>query len=672
MPWSISNLSSTGTMSNSDSKSYDSTFSRRHRHKASYSTHYTSPLHSAPPSPVLHPAAKVVNKVDPQYAALLGIESDALYNTVNVQTNSNPFNYPSSLEALLPSKNDNITPCQNQRMSMSNKPSITSHSLDLDILDKSFAGSSSADASSPHGSFDSTDKDSEDEDIDLEKAADDALSQWFGISLRRLVRPIRVIYAFEQVKWQCASILRDEGHCVQDDEVNEDIGVRTIPGDPHDAGESSRSNCAIRPLTGTSTVSPSGGSIPTDGRTSQSGSSPQNSLSVKGKNKGYRIWGELSCPYRKRNPIKFNIRDYEKCANKPFPNIPFETINTISNLTSSRKHLTSAHFKDRCTRCQKEFSLSSELMMHYRRCPHAPGSPSRMGTQNSDPENGFGETVDSQLRSRGANQNIKEWAHLWNALFPEDENIPDHSFDPVVEDYEVYDQYEHTKWNIAQDISVLLAQEIPYPIVDLEKLSGMIMNSVQGRIEAILARPKAFRQPRQSSPGYTDPEIQMAESPESGFVDIPAENVTGNSSSESDCLLSMLGTPGYSSPDGGMGEANGEQQYEYDSQNIDFSSEPLNTQPMAYMPDYMPNSGTESQNFASFDFGAPVAYDNASISAYGSNLLLQEDQNYDQNALALTGAVPLSNTHPSSFSNGFNLTDWGFNGNCQSHTDDIG
>lgn len=97
------------------------------------------------------------------------------------------------------------------------------------------------------------------------------------------------------------------------------------------------------------------------------------------------------------------------------------------DLTSSRKHLTSAHFKDRCTRCQKEFSLSSELMMHYRRCPHAPGSPSRMGTQNSDPENGFGETVDSQLRSRGANQNIKEWAHLWNALFPEDENIPDHS-----------------------------------------------------------------------------------------------------------------------------------------------------------------------------------------------------------------------------------------------------
>ncbi|KAF3070809.1 hypothetical protein GL218_00295 [Daldinia childiae] len=206
-------------------------------------------------------------------------------------------------------------------MSISGKPSIMSHALDLDILDKPFDDSSSADTSSPYGSCDSTDKDSDDEDIDLEKAADDALSTWFGISLRRLVRPIRVIYAFEQVKWQCASILQDEGHCVQEDEVNEDIGARTIPSGPYDAGESSRSTRAILPLTGTSNVSPSGESTLTGGGTSQSGSSPHNSLSVKEKNKKHQTRWDLSCPYRKRNPIRFNIRDYEKCANKSFPNM---------------------------------------------------------------------------------------------------------------------------------------------------------------------------------------------------------------------------------------------------------------------------------------------------------------------------------------------------------------
>jgi len=29
----------------------------------------------------------------------------------------------------------------------------------------------------------------------------------------------------------------------------------------------------------------------------------------------------LSCPYRKRNPLRFNVRDYHACATHPFANM---------------------------------------------------------------------------------------------------------------------------------------------------------------------------------------------------------------------------------------------------------------------------------------------------------------------------------------------------------------
>ncbi|KAG4224032.1 hypothetical protein PC116_g27509 [Phytophthora cactorum] len=331
MPWSISSsnkdqstaedISSAGTMSVSDSKSYGSTFSKQHFHRASSSTHYTSPLRSTPPSPALRPT-KPVN-IDQKDETLLGIEPNydeenqrfPFHETLGTRTNNTWLHYSSQPETLLFNQNDDFTFPRIQEAPISGKASSMRRDINLSTADTTPDYSLGAGTPISHGSFDSTDTDLNDDDIDLEKAADDALSEWFGISLCRLIRPVRVIYAFEQVKGQCASILRDEGRYLQDDEFE------ATPKDVYDAGESSMSNRAIQPLANNSNSSPSGGSIPLGESTSQSGSSSQNSLSVKGKNKKFRIQEGFSCPYRKRNPIRFNIHDHEKCANRSFPSM---------------------------------------------------------------------------------------------------------------------------------------------------------------------------------------------------------------------------------------------------------------------------------------------------------------------------------------------------------------
>ncbi|KAI1800712.1 hypothetical protein F4811DRAFT_564554 [Daldinia bambusicola] len=661
MPWSTSSsninqsvvedLSSAGTTSIADSKSYGSTFSRRHRYQASCSTHYTSPLHSAPPSPALHPA-KVANK-DHEDATLFGMDSNhaeetryfPFNDTLSIEADTFLYCHPSP-EASQFATNENLTPFRNKQAPESGEASTMGSYPNSSTTDRLFDHSPSAETPSSHGSFDSADKDSDDEDIDLEKAADDALSLWFGISLARLIRPIRVIYAFEQVKWQCANILRDEGHDLQDDEFD------SIPTDVHDAGESSGPTRSIRPLTDQSESSPSGDSIPLGGRTSQSGSPPQNRLTVKGKNKKYRDQEGFSCPYRKRNPIRFNIRDHEKCANRSFP-----------NMTELKKHLTSAHFKDRCTRCQRAFSLSSELMVHIRNCPLPPGSITR--TQDSDPEDGFGETVDTQLKSRGIGQKIKNWVHLWEALFPGDDMIPDHN-------YEVFDQYEHVKGNIAQGVNALVAREADSWAVNQEHLSQKIMNLVQEEVEAILARPKAFRQRRKIPLGQVDPDALMAESPEIGFVEVTEENVTSDTSFGSDFQVSMLSTPRCLSPDNSIGEAQDEQQYVHGSQHIDLPSGSMSTQSMDHRFDFVLDSGINSHPVISTDFGMPQLYINNPIVTYDGVPWLQRDQTSNQSSLAFMDVVsPTGDTYQPNVPNDADVANWVVGGNGQFFIDNL-
>ena len=60
----------------------------------------------------------------------------------------------------------------------------------------------------------SDDSEGEDGEVDfsLEKTAKVLLWEWFGINLRRLIRPMHDIYALEDTKNKCAIILSDEGY----------------------------------------------------------------------------------------------------------------------------------------------------------------------------------------------------------------------------------------------------------------------------------------------------------------------------------------------------------------------------------------------------------------------------------------------------------------------------
>ncbi|KAI1471724.1 uncharacterized protein F4812DRAFT_455832 [Daldinia caldariorum] len=586
-------ISSTRTTSISDSKSHGSTFSRRH-------------------SPALRPAK--VAKKDHEDVALFGIESNRAdkswyfpFNAaLNIEADHTLLCYHPPPEASEFAKNQNSTPLGDKQAPSSGKASTMSSYPNPSTTDQLCDQSPSAETPSSHGSLDSVDKYSDDEDIDLEKAADDALSQWFG-------------------------------HNLQDDEFD------ATPGDTHDAGESCRSARAIRPLGDQSESSPSGGSILPGGRTSQSGSPPQNRLSVKNRNKKYRVQEGFSCPYRKRNPIRFNVRDHEKCANRSFP-----------NMTELKKHLTSAHFKDRCPRCQAAFSLSSELMIHIRLCPYPPGSIP--GTQDSDPEDGFGETVDIQLKSREMGQKIKNWVHLWEALFPRDGMIPDQNFDPVMEDYEVFDRYEYAKGDIAQDVSALLVDKTKFWAVDQEDLSQKITNLLQEKVETILARPKAFRQ-RREIPG---------KSPETGFVEVTEDNVTSDTSFGSDFQGSMLSTPRCSPLGNIIGDAQDEQRYVHGSQHIDLPSGSMNAWSMDDRFDFMLDSGINSHPDNLTGFGEPQMYNNSPIVAYDGAPWLQRDPTSNQSSLALMDTVSLtSNTSQPTVSNDLDLANWDIDNNDQ-------
>lgn len=64
------------------------------------------------------------------------------------------------------------------------------------------------------------------------------------------------------------------------------------------------------------------------------------------------------------------------------------------------------------------------MLNHLLRCPH-PLQQSPI-IQNADPEDGFGEDIESRLITRGLGK-ITEWEGLYRALFPNDELIPESS-----------------------------------------------------------------------------------------------------------------------------------------------------------------------------------------------------------------------------------------------------
>ncbi|KAK4237349.1 hypothetical protein C8A03DRAFT_34722 [Achaetomium macrosporum] len=134
----------------------------------------------------------------------------------------------------------------------------------------------------------------------------------------------------------------------------------------------------------------------------------------------------LSCPYRKRNPLRFNVRDYYVCATHSF-----------ADMSQLKKHIRAHHPPVQrnagpflCPRCCQGFVSKNDLDSHLRQLDVCRISYDSGG---ADPEDGITQKIISSLEARSLKAKIDNWVSLWKLLFPSDQVIPDPVFVPVME-----------------------------------------------------------------------------------------------------------------------------------------------------------------------------------------------------------------------------------------------
>ncbi|KAI2632570.1 hypothetical protein GGS26DRAFT_81606 [Hypomontagnella submonticulosa] len=134
---------------------------------------------------------------------------------------------------------------------------------------------------------------------------------------------------------------------------------------------------------------------------------------------------KFPCPYRLRDPARFNVREHHNCAN-----------NAYKDMATLKRHIRTCHrqlqLPHTCVRCHKGFRSSDELLEHMRA---PPDQICRVVERQSliDPEDGITDEVDTLLAERKNDTKVSSWKELWQILFPSDEEIPP----PVVEISEV-------------------------------------------------------------------------------------------------------------------------------------------------------------------------------------------------------------------------------------------
>ncbi|KAI1212082.1 uncharacterized protein F4807DRAFT_417493 [Annulohypoxylon truncatum] len=562
-------LYSMETTSTSDSKSYDTTFSQTRF--PYHSPCHTTPSHSRPSTPSQYQK----NITDAELRGIGDLEhssnsthfkvgmSDSVEHRQHFQSDrdanfhiveSVPF-VPPSAENWNPDKNGTQM-AYHYGVATPNGLRPSRSSPNTSTADGVLVDPASPDSFSIYEESSNSDALSDDEDLDLEKYAGEALSGWFGIDIRRLSRPVRVYCAFEEVKRQCADILQDEGYCLQgtpDEQDNEDS--QDVQMDPYDAGESSGSSHLGGSLADKTSTSPFNNKKPSSHNLIQQGSSPESSTKVKGKNKKNQVDEQLACPYRKRNAIRFNVREYPKCANTSYP-----------NMSQLKKHLTSTHAfirtdakNSRCGRCRKTFPRE-EIKDHIETCDYPPRTQlkSISSSLDTNPEDGFDRIIESRLASRGPDR-IIEWTTLYRALFPADEEIPKPDFEPVVENYDVAENYKRTKPTLVRYIGELISQHHLGSLLNYD-LGGHIIDLFEKNINNILERPMGIVKNPNNHENYSHHETRTFHSPESEFIHIGTES-----------LESINITPQYLSPTDNQGQTLEESQQFFDRPpNVNF------------------------------------------------------------------------------------------------------
>ncbi|KAK4223307.1 hypothetical protein QBC38DRAFT_53316 [Podospora fimiseda] len=156
----------------------------------------------------------------------------------------------------------------------------------------------------------------------------------------------------------------------------------------------------------------------------------------------------FGCPFRKRNPIKFNVRDFTSCATQAFPDMP-QLKRHIKNI-HGRKALAQLQ----CPRCRDHFPSDEALSAHSTR-PLDQMCSVKAEQLDIDPEEGITREIEDLLNGRKANSKVDRWDSLWRVLFPNDgaEAIPPPDYVPPTELDEVHQEMKMSYSTLGQGIS---------------------------------------------------------------------------------------------------------------------------------------------------------------------------------------------------------------------------
>ncbi|KAK3333025.1 hypothetical protein B0T19DRAFT_473783 [Cercophora scortea] len=137
----------------------------------------------------------------------------------------------------------------------------------------------------------------------------------------------------------------------------------------------------------------------------------------------------LSCPFRKRNPLRFNTRAHQSCALRSF-----------SDISQVKRHVKAFHNKPAnspfsCPACLRDFKTKEEYKDHLELPPSLLCIPAAIEEIHfgEDPEDGITARIADLLSERLAINKIQDWDRLWTTLFPMDQTIPDGEFVPPIE-----------------------------------------------------------------------------------------------------------------------------------------------------------------------------------------------------------------------------------------------
>ncbi|KAK4170923.1 hypothetical protein QBC36DRAFT_340995 [Triangularia setosa] len=160
------------------------------------------------------------------------------------------------------------------------------------------------------------------------------------------------------------------------------------------------------------------------------------------------------CPFRKRNPVRFNIRDHESCAQTPFSFIELRT------------HIISCHRQTskprQCRRCKVRFGSDMTLLEHLM-LPKDQICDVNASKHDYDQEDGISPDIEKALHDPNQSSDSWNWESIWHLLFPCDTEIPDSDFHLIIELFEVdhaFDTDEQSlKTSLRDTLRLLLPQE---------------------------------------------------------------------------------------------------------------------------------------------------------------------------------------------------------------------